>query len=117
MLKLLRGDFRELVVKPEPRELRFKDYKRYQACCEALNAAGRYHVADVVKEFGYARVCQVFAVTIVYGAGDLRYEPHTVALAMEVPKPLVSPRHYCNLHPALLSDEFYNLIKLHSEEV
>ncbi len=116
-MKVIPGDFRELKVKPEPRELRFADYKKYQACCEALNAAGRYHIADVVKEFGYARVCQVFAVSICYCAEDRRYETPTIALARDIPKPLVAPRHFCNLHPALLSDAFLDLVSLHCTEV
>lgn len=116
-MKLLLSDFRALVVKQEPRELRFADYKQYQACCEALEAAGRYRVSDVVKEFGYARVCQVLAASILRNRDDPRYEPETIYLAMQMPMPLVSPRHYFNLHPYLLSDEFRSLAKLHCEEV
>jgi len=112
-LRVDQASFREL--KPKYGWLgRLEDYAEYRRCAQALDQAGRLDIDDVVLVYGYARVIQVLAATIIDFPHE--YEGREIGLALQIPMPIRRREHYTNIHRAYVQAEFLRLVKPHLVE-
>lgn len=109
-MRVNQADFKQLNPPNDPIS-RIRDYAEYAQCCKDLNKLGRLHVDEVIKRYGYARVVQVLAATIIDYHHE--YESPEIRLAHQIPMPIRSRVHHVDINPAFVRKEFYRLIEMH----
>ena len=110
-MRVDRASFRQLLRDKGDRLASIGDYKTYAQCCKDLNTAGRLCANEVIKCWGYARVVQALAATIIDYPHD--YELPEIKLASQIPMPILPRQDHVRWHPAFVRAEFVRLVKLH----
>lgn len=114
-MQIEKSDFKELVINNDDRLKRIADWNKYKACVKDLNNFGRMRVNEALKKHGYARVLQALAARILKSGYE--FESEDVYLAMQIPMPKVRDLgRYVDFHPAFVSAEFKNIVRLHVTE-